>query len=355
MTRSVFCFLGGYLFGFHLWAQAPKYSNEFLSIGVGADAFGRASSVVATTQGAEAGFWNPSGLLNTPGKFDITAMHAEYFAGIAKFDYVAGAHNLDSASAIGISFIRFGIDDIPNTIDLIDQNGNVNYDNITSFSAADYAFLVSYARRGILKHVDLGASAKIIHRKVGAFASAWGFGIDLGLQYHKNNLSIGVLAKDITTTVNAWSYRLDDRTQEVFTLTGNEIPQNGTEITLPKFIFGAAYRFHVGDKIGILPEINIDLTTDGKRNVLINGDPLGLDPHLGVELDYKKLAYLRFGFGNIQRQTNDIGNREFLTIQPNMGIGVKIQDLSIDYALTDIGDVAAGLYSHVFSLSYTIK
>ena len=41
---------------------APKYSNEFLAIGVGADALGFGNAVVAQTGGVQSGYWNPAGL-----------------------------------------------------------------------------------------------------------------------------------------------------------------------------------------------------------------------------------------------------------------------------------------------------
>ena len=41
---------------------APKYSNEFLAIGIGADALGLSNAVVAQTSGVNSGYWNPAGL-----------------------------------------------------------------------------------------------------------------------------------------------------------------------------------------------------------------------------------------------------------------------------------------------------
>jgi hypothetical protein len=38
----------------------PKYANEFLTMGVGADALGMGSAVVADVQGLAAGVWNPA-------------------------------------------------------------------------------------------------------------------------------------------------------------------------------------------------------------------------------------------------------------------------------------------------------
>src|SRR5690554_7176908 len=74
-------------------------------------------------------------------------MHSEYFAGIAKYDYIGLAHSIDEKSAVGFAAIRFGVDDIPNTTQLIDNEGNIDYDRITLFTAADYGFLFSYGRK----------------------------------------------------------------------------------------------------------------------------------------------------------------------------------------------------------------
>ena len=36
--------------------------------------------------------------------------------------------------------------------------------------------------------------------------SAWGFGLDAGIQYHsENDWKFGIMARDITTTYNAWA------------------------------------------------------------------------------------------------------------------------------------------------------
>lgn len=334
----------------NLQAQVRKYSNEFLAIGVGARGLGMSNAVAATSNDITSAYWNPAGLNQIKSNVQLAGMHAEYFAGISKLDYAGVGFRVDSASVVGFTMIRFGVDDIPNTIDLIDANGNVDYNNITTFSAADYAFLLSYARKLKIPGLSMGANGKIIHRKVGEMARAWGFGIDLGFTYKKKALTLALVGKDITTTVNAWSFDLNERTKEVFALTGNEIPENSTEITAPRIILAAAYEFNIKDKVFIQPELNVDFTTDGKRNVLIPGDPISLDPHVGLEASYKKIVFLRGGIGNIQKEKNDFGNRSFTTIQPNIGIGFSFKKITVDYALTDIGDQSAGLYSHVFSL-----
>ena len=220
-------------------------------------------------------------------------MHAEYFAGIAKYDYGAFAAKIDSVSAFSVSIIRFGVDDIPNTTQLIDADGNVDYDRISSFSVADYAFLFSYARKSRIPGLRYGANVKVIYRKVGDFASAWGFGIDAGAQYHFKGWDFGLMTRDITSTFNAWSFSLSDETVDVFEATGNEIPENSIEVTLPKAILGVSKTVKISPKFQALAEINFDFSTDGKRNVLVPGDPLSMDPHMGVEVGYNDLIFLR--------------------------------------------------------------
>lgn len=332
---------------------APKYSNEFLAIGVGARALGMSNAQVAVVNDVTAGYWNPTGLLDIQSDLQISAMHANYFANIAQYDYAAIGTRLDTASAIGFSVIRFGVDNIPNTTELIDADGNINYDRITSFSAADYAFIVSYARKLGTPGLRVGGNAKVIYRKVGDFANSWGFGIDASITYDKGPWRFAAVARDITSTFNAWNFTLDEATRETFLLTGNEIPENSLELTLPRVVLGAARNFRFSDKIGMLAALDLNVTTDGRRNTVISSDPFSVDPAFGLEFDYDKTLFVRAGMGNLQYITEITGNRE-LTFQPNIGIGLRIKRIYIDYALTDIGDQSTALYSNIFSLKLNL-
>lgn len=356
MTKKILtcsCFL---ILSVSLFAQAPIYSNEFLSIGVGARAIAMSNSNVAFVDDVTAGYWNPAGLTSITNNIQASVMHSEYFEGIAQYDYAAIAAKVDNKSCIGFSFIRFGVDNIPNTTLLFDPQGNINYDNITTFSAADYAFLISYARKlEKIKGLNIGANVKIVHNIVGSFGQSWGFGLDAGAQYTLGKWMFGAMARDITSTFNAWSFDIPQDMQAVFTETGNEIPKNSLEITLPKLILSAARRFKLTNKFSLLADIDADVTFDGERDVLIRSSHVCADPHCGIELSFKNFIFLRGGVGNIQQEA-DIMGKEIETCQPNFGIGIKIKDiLSIDYALTNIGDNSIALYSNIFSLKLNIN
>lgn len=337
------------------FSQSRKYSNEFLNIGVGSRAFGMAGTVVASVNDVTAGYWNPAGLVHMTGDIQLGLMHSEYFAGIAKYDYAALAAPIDNLSVVGFSVIRFAVDDIPDTSELIDADGNINYDRVKSFSAADYAFLLSYARKTKNERLSLGGNAKVIHRKVGDFGKAWGFGVDAGAQYRMNKWTYALMFRDITSTFNAWSYTLNDQVKETFTQTGNEIPKNSLELTLPRLITGIQYETRLAKGFGLATELDAEFTTDGPRNVFIhsNSGAISLDPRIGCELDYKKMVMFRAGLGNIQRST-DFNGKEMITVQPNLGLGIRIKNLHLDYALTDVGNVSDALYSNVFSLRLDI-
>lgn len=331
--------------------QTAKYSNEFLSLGLGARGLGMANTMTSIANDVTAAYWNPAGLSVMEKRYELALMHAEYFAGIAKYDYAGVACRIDPKSTVAFSYIRFGVDNIMNTTELIDNQGNIDYDRISYFSSADNAFLLTYAYN--FTHVEglsLGGSAKILRRRIGDFGGAWGFGIDVGLHYTHKGWHAGAMLRDATSSFNAWSYHLSDRVVEVFEQTGNEIPTNSLEITLPKLMLGAGKYVELGKGFNATFALDLDFTFDGKRHSLVRSKVLCMDPHFGMEFAYKKIVAVRAGIGNFQQEaTFDGKNRT--TLQINLGIGVCIKNIvTIDYALTDIGDLSIAQYSHIFSL-----
>lgn len=350
MKKNIFAFV--LLLTAH-WAYSQKYSNEFMNIGVGARAFGMGGAVIATTNDVTSGYWNPAGLLQIKDNMQLSLMHAEYFAGIANYDYGAIGFKNGDKSAMGFSIVRFGIDDIPNTIDLY-KNGQINYNNIKSFSAVDYAFMGSYARKTKVEGLILAGNAKIIRRKVGSFASAWGFGLDFGAQYTRKKWHFGAMLRDVTSTFNAWTYSFTNDEKQVLQATGNAIPSNTLEVTRPRIILAAGRKFDVYKKITCLAETNFNFTTDGQRNVLVSSKIFNLDPVAGVEFAWDNFVFLRGGASNFQHQT-DIDGKRKLHFQPSVGAGLRLKGLTIDYAFTTITGQSSALYSNIFSLKLGIN
>ncbi len=329
--------------------KAPKYSNEFLNIGVGARAFGLGLSSVSYIDDTNAGYWNPAGLTRLQPKYQASLMHSAYFGGIANYDFASIATSLDSLSFIGLSVLRFSVDDIPDTRFLFDRTGNLNYDNIRFFSASDYAVLLSYARiLPSLGNLRVGGNAKIIRRVVGDFGSSWGFGLDVGAQKSIGKWDLGLVGKDLFGTFNSWSYNLEEL-EEFYALNNNEIPSSNLEVSLAKTHFRCLRNMALGEKFSLMGTVDLAATFDGKRNTVVKTELVSLDPYGGLEFGFKKVAFVRLGVSQFQ-QIKDFDNTKSWSFQPNMGVGFALNELTIDYAFTDVGDQAAGLYSHVFSL-----
>jgi len=330
-----------------------KYSNEFLSIGAGARLMGMGGAGTAMVDDVTAGYWNPSRLIDVPGKLDFSLMHSEYFAGLAKYDYGGVAFKLDPESAVGLSLIRFAVDDIPNTLELIDLDGNIRYDRITTFSAADLGILLTYARKMKIPGLQAGANVKLVYRHTGEFAKAWGFGIDAAASYTISNWRFSAVARDITGTFNAWSFK-KNLLAEAFELTGNELPANSLEVTVPRLIMASSRDFRINDKLRLALAFDVHFTFDGRRHVILPLGPIGIDPYVGGELRFSSWLFARVGVGNFQ-VVPGMNGKNNVNLQPNLGLGIQYRNIFIDYALTDVGNLSIAQYSNLISLRYLLK
>ena len=328
-----------------------KYAGEFMAIGVGGRALGLGGAYVALANDVTAGYWNPAGLarINYP---EFSLMHDERFGSLVNFDYAGVAFpygkndtsdvttTIDeegisrpavnyNAAAFGISVIRLGVDGIPDTRKLdtngdgfyTDIDGRPDISQITFFNAADWAVYFSYAQQHS-EHLYYGASVKLIRRNIGDF-HATGIGFDLGALYTPTDqLSLGVNAQDITTTLVAWN-------------TGTN------ELISPTLKVGGAYLFEVfGGRLG--PVFDTDVRFEGRKfSTIAHVGPMSLDPHGGVEFDYKKVVALRVGYNDVKNLT--------------LGAGVHLRKLDIDYSFAKFnGDDQLG-NSHRISLRLVIQ
>ncbi|PQJ81623.1 putative type IX sorting system protein PorV2 [Polaribacter glomeratus] len=341
------------LIAFPLFFNAQSfrnYSNEFLNIGVDAAALGMSKAVVATTNNVNAIYWNPAGLVGIE-DYQGSLMHASYFAGIANYNHAAFAMPIDKNSALGISIIRFGVDDILNTTQLIDSQGNIDFNRISLFSAADYAFNFAYARNLIFKDVKFGVNAKIVRRIIGDFAASWGFGFDAGLQFERNEWKFGLMARDITTTYNSWAINEEEfnKIKDAIPGQNQELPET-TEITKPKIQLGVAKDFRIGRFFNLQTEVDLNVRFE-QTNDIFSSKVGSIDPAIGFQLDYDQLVYVRLGVGNFQYIT-EFDNGKSLSTQPNFGVGFNYRGVQVDYALTNIGSVGNALFSNIFSITF---
>ncbi|MCI4669929.1 MAG: UPF0164 family protein [Bacteroidia bacterium] len=350
--------------GNELISGPVKYSNEFLKIGVGARAFGMGNALTAAADDVTAGYWNPAGLANSKSLQypEVAAMHASYFANIGNYNYVGFTMPVDSQGdrRFGVSFIHLGIDDIPNTLRLVDPDGTINYDKVESFSATDLAALFSYAWKiKKVKGLSAGTNVKIVYHAFGRFANSWGLGLDLGMRYELGGFAAGLSLTDATNTINAWTFNTATF-RDAFILTGNSIVENKIEYTRPALRLGLAYKLNLGDKFTGLLSVDNNLFFDGARfDAILSGGDVSFDPRAGIEIAYKnelgrEVAFLRGGVYNIQNAFDNEG-QAVTTLFPTAGVGLVIKNFTLDYALANIGNLSENLHSHVVSLKFHIQ
>ncbi|KAA0207917.1 MAG: hypothetical protein UZ04_CHB001001587 [Chlorobi bacterium OLB4] len=296
-----------------------KYAGEFLAIGVGGRPLGMGGAYVALVNDVTSGYWNPS-LLSQINYPQFSLMHDERFGNLVNYDYGAVGFPFGKDASLGLSVIRMGIDDIPDTRNAY-VNGRIDPNLVTRFSTTDYAFYLTYAKKHD-ENFSYGANLKIIRRNI-AEESAWGLGLDLGVSYNINNkIFFGANLQDITTTYLSWS-------------TGKK------EVITPTAKIGSAYKIPLFDGT-LTPAMDFDVRFENRReSANANLGPVSFDMHAGIEYTFKDMFSIRTGY-------NDIGN---LTL----GAGVKLPKLNIDYSFAKFdGDADLG-NTHRISLIFTLE
>lgn len=308
-----------------------KYAGEFLSLGAGARSSGMGGTGTAAASDVTAGYFNPAGLaqISYP---EIAIFHESRFAGLFAYDYLAGALPLDRQQTVGLSVLRFGYGEIKDTRGaLIDRNGNGVIDEddridpakVRIGSAADWAFLGSYARE-ITDRFAVGANVKVLHRSI-LDTSAWGFGFDIAARYRPlDELVLGATLQDATKSILAWE-------------TGHQ------EFIVPTMRLGAAYALQIGEDHRVIPSADAILRFEGRDEAAL-GD-LGFasfDAAGGLEYGFREKLFGRLGYTELEQLT--------------IGAGVRLPKLSIDYAFsqesTDLDGVGA---THRVSLKLTLE
>ena len=329
-----------------------KYSNEFLNLGAGARGLGMGGAVVSNQNDVYAPMWNPAGLVGVERDWQGAAMHAEYFESIAKYDYIAFAKPLDNKGGVfAVSIVRLGVDDILDTTQMIDSEGNIDYDKISKFSQADYAGILTYAfHPGGNHRLNVGVNAKLVYRNVGKFANGFGFGFDIGAMYNSDNgWKYGAMLRDATTTVNFWTINQEKLSAVVNGEEFNPAPSEKMEITMPKLNAGVSRNFELSRDMEILPEVGINVDF-AKTAALISTDFASITPYAGAELKFQDMIFVRVGVNRFQTVTDIEDLKRKVSFQPSAGLGIKYKGLTLDYAISNSGINGSDFFSNFFSL-----
>lgn len=309
-----------------------SYGNDFLSTGGGARALAMGGAFTGVADDATGGFWNPAGLVRTDG-LTAALMHSERFNGTVQYDYAATAWRPQASEMVfGLSFFRQGVDGIKNTLNAWDRDRDRPVNNpgdaITEYSAADMALMASVAAP-LSERLAWGANLKLIHRKTGPFAQAWGYSLDLGALYSNGSFRLGMTAVDLTTLLTFWSvneaeleplrdFFSDAELNQAF-------PKGQSEVSLPYLRTGAAWVRDFGD-ISVTASADLDLMFDGRERFVLNAGPLSLHPRMGLETGYQNTLFFRAGLADISTTYDDR-----VTMSPAVGTGFRLGTVFVDY------------------------
>ena len=212
IITAILCYILITVIPMHSTHASEKFAGDFLSLGSGARALGMGGAFVVAAEGATSSYYNPAGLARLEVK-ELNLMHSEQFGGLENYNTFSFGSQLSDNLYGGISLIHLGVGNIKYTR-LWDPSKALSDSNRVEVKsredAADYALYFSGARRFTGK-LNAGASIKIIRRVIGP-DTAFGYGIDLGLQYSITpHWDIGIAMRDITGTTIAWDGHSNDR------------------------------------------------------------------------------------------------------------------------------------------------
>ena len=343
--------------------RIAKYGADFLAGGVGARALAMGGAQVALVNNVNSVYWNPAGMARTIYP-EVAYMHAERFAGVVSFDYAAVTLPVSEGSTVGLSFFRSGVNDIKNTLNAWDAERNQPKANpelyVSSFSAADMAFFVSYARR-LRSRLNVGISGKLIRRMIGDFADAWGYSFDAGIQWQGRRLVLGAQVQDVSTMLQSWSvnpsaFAIEGTNpetgaaytfQEVF---AQELPSGQTFLVLPVLRLGSGIVLPVGQVSTVTVGLDMDVAFDGQQANAFSAGALSVHPRAGVEYSFHQVLAVRAGINRLANGSSG------LDIVPSVGAGFRLGSFTLDYGFGDFGGLVSELgYSHRISVHVSLN
>lgn len=332
--------------------SSGKYGADFLTVGGGARALAMGSAYSGISNDVSSVYWNPAGLTQVK-HLEMIYMHSERFGGIVGYDFAAAAMPLKQSDAIvGVGIMRQGVDGIKNTLNAWDGANNQPLpnptDRFTEFSAYDMAFFVSYAQP--FSDVNSwGVNFKVLHSKIGPFAQAWGYSLDLALQERDKNYSWGIVIQDITTLFKFWQTN-KQALQELENF-NDIIPQGQNEQILPSIKLGYGHFFRFGEPFKLTVTADTDIRFENLRTYYMNLGRMSFEPHLGIEFGYIDMIYFRSGLTDFF-----IDDKGSYTVSPTFGLGLQFSKIDLDYGMGSLMGTSADLgYTHRISLKIKLN
>lgn len=290
---TIILIIANFLFAGYVGTTGANY----LKIGLGAKAPAMGENFAALANDSSAVYWNPSGITQAKSQqFDF--MQMDWIAGISSKTF-SGIYPLSETDFIGAYVFML---DTPFDKETIYDTAALNEYSETGDKFKNSASVIDIAYSKIISEkLSAGVGVKNIHEEL-AGTKANGFALDAGLLYKEfyPNLNLGLAVQNIA--VNKL------RADEDYPMT----------ITL-----GTSYALKFYDRpLTLLSDIKIPNDNDVRYGV-------------GAEYWLAEIFALRGGYNSLYKFT--------------FGVGIKLQNLTADYAYVPVGDLGV---THRISVGY---
>lgn len=293
-------------------AAVGTAGSEFLLMDVSARGIAMGGAMTAVSDDASSIYWNPAGLAQVP-RMSATFMHAQYVADVT-YDAGSYAARINDASVIGAGVRYLDGGTVPQT--------DINGVDRGSFHPRSYVGELGWGQSvydlsDSEMDVAMGVTARAIRGDLG-LKTANAYGADFGIQ---SRFYTATIPYDIAAVV-----------QNV----GVGAKYDQVRDTLPVRI-----------RLGGAVKPTKPLTLTAEAIAPINDAPYGAaGAEWGVEVQRDIKGFVRAGFNSLTMESLGVGS----TL--SLGFGVKLTDISFDYAFVPMG--ALGTATHRVSLSFNL-
>ena len=260
--------------------------------------------------------------------------HTEYYED-TKYDYASAVVPLGAGQGLGISFSRFGADDIPYIKEGEPLPEGSNYNTL---SIADWVFSATFGRK-LTDRLELGVGFHGLYRDMDQ--TGWGFRGDAGLRFRAvDELYVSGLLKGWTSSATSWESGEFEYTSPEFYLAASY------GLPVP-YLYGKLNVYWQGAGLFHREARDLDFETDESRGKRVWEDPLDWLSGGRGGLEYT------FDFGLSLRA----GLSSFTTLQSvTAGAGLVIAKfVKVDYAfeshpvLSPVHRVSVSISPYLFS------
>lgn len=280
--------------------------SPVLSYSVGARAYAMGRAYTALADDTTAVFWNPAGLAQVH-RQEVSSFFETLFSGTTYF-FLGYTYPVWNVGVFSGSIMYLGTGDIPGRASTVD--GDLGSD-LGSYSAYEMCINLSFAQKlqryqkviPFFKYLDAGANLKLFGTGLQDTGKI-GIGFDLGVKYFPTHFEVPRLAfiKNIVVGL-----KLNNVVPPTVKLSDER------DWYMMDLNFGLLYRT-------IYDTLNI--TVDFTQTIFKKSR---IKPRVGLEYTFYKIFKVRVGY-----------NTELST-----GIGVKLEDLTFDYAFGHNFDLGA--------------